>query len=67
MPGENQVEVSVRFEARRANDFPGRRAVEYLNDGHVNSIPSRNCLEFSKFHFVSTSRPKWLSPKAKYI
>lgn len=40
MPGENQVEVSVRFEARGANVFPGRGAVEYLNDAHVNSIHS---------------------------
>lgn len=65
MPGENQVEVFV--EARWANGFPSRRAVEYLNDTHINRIPSWNSPELSKFHFMSTSRPKWLSPKAKYI
>lgn len=67
MPGENQIEVSVRFETRLTNGFPGRRAVECLNDARVNRIPSWNCPELSKFHFVSTSRPKCLSPKAKYI
>lgn len=67
MPGENQVEVSVKFETRWTNGFPGRREVEYLNYACVISIPSLTCLELSKFHFVSTSRLKWLSPKAKYV
>lgn len=40
MAGENQIEVSVKFETRRTNGFPGRRTVEYLNFVHVINIPS---------------------------
>lgn len=84
MPGEDQIEVSVKFvtwlshksrwtwhksslKSRWTNGFPGRRAAEYLNYDCVISIPSENCLELRKFHFVSTSRPKWLNPKGKYL